>query len=127
VTQRNKGTSAVLRRRHTSRSSPIPATRLRHVVEGYKVHALVVERVVQVVERLAVGVPVVRRRVVLAGQESNVLHFEAGGDLPYAPQPRLALGGVVGRVRQVPGEDDEVRLDIDRVIVAIACSRVTSA
>ncbi len=89
--------------------------RVRDVVEDDEVHALVVEGVVQLAEELLEGLAVVERGVVLAGQIPHGLHLEPAGDVLEALHALLPLFGVVGRVREVAGEDDEVRLLLEAV------------
>ena len=91
------------------------ARRVGHVVEHDEVHALVVERVVRLAEELLVGLALVERRVVLAGHEAHVLHLEFADDVAEFRQALPALLGVVGGVREVAGEHDEVGLLLEAV------------
>lgn len=84
--------------------------RIGDVVERDEVHALVVERIVRGSKVLLKRFAVIDRSVVLAREEVHVLDVQLGNDaleLGHARAPQL---GVVGRVRQIAGEDDEVRL-----------------
>jgi hypothetical protein len=78
-------------------------------------HALVVEGVEGLAEKLLVGGAAVQRGVVFAGHESDRLDLEVGHDGLELRQAAAAFGGVVGGVRQVAGEDDELGRRAQRV------------
>ena len=88
---------------------------VRDVVQRDEVHALVIEGVVRGAEVLLEHAARVLRRVVLAGQEAQVLDLKAARQTLEFGHALAADGGVVGCVRQVAGEDDEVRLRADGV------------
>src|SRR5712691_11850936 len=78
-------------------------------------HALVVEAVVARAEELLPRLPVVERGVVLSRHEANVLVPEALDDVAELGQAPPSLLRIVGGVREVAGEDDEVRLESEAV------------
>ncbi len=89
--------------------------RIRDVVQRDEMHALVVEAVVPVAEHLLVHLAVVQARVVLAGDEADVLALEIRHDGLELGHATLALLVFRGRVRQVAGEHDEVGLVLEAV------------
>ncbi len=91
------------------------AGRIRDVVERDEVHALVVEGVVRLAEELLVGLALVERGVMLAGDEAHGLDLELLDDVAELGEALAALLRVVGRVGQIAGEDDEVGLLRQRV------------
>src|SRR5258706_12945084 len=74
-----------------------------------------VEGVVGVAEELLPRRPVVGRGVVLARHEAYVAVLKPRGDLLEFAQPLAALYTVIGRVREVSREDDEVGRRLERV------------
>jgi hypothetical protein len=70
----------------------------------------VVERVVRFAEQLAVRLAPVERRVVLAGHEAHILDVQLADDLLELGEAAAALLRVVGRVREIAGEHDEIGL-----------------
>ena len=71
-------------------------------------HTLVVEDIVGGTEELLVRRAAVQRGIVLAGHEAHVLDLELADDGLELSQTPTPLDGVVGGVRQVAREDDEV-------------------
>ena len=89
--------------------------RVGRVVENDDVIALVVEGVVQLAEELLIRVAAVFLRVVIARHEADILDLERGDHVADLGHAAAALGGIVGRVRHVAGEGDEIRLSRQRV------------
>ena len=85
------------------------AVRVGYVVERDEVHALVVEAVVARRRRTLVRLAVVEARIVLARNEADVLDLQLADDGLNSLHAALALR-VVGGVREIAGEDDEVGL-----------------
>ena len=73
------------------------------------------EAVVRRAEELAVGLAVIERGIVLAGHEADLFRAQAGDQLLELREAPAPLGTVVGGVREIAGEDDEVGLRIERV------------
>jgi hypothetical protein len=80
-----------------------------------EVHAPVIEAVVAGAEKLLPRLPVVERGVVLSRHEAHVLVPEAFDDVVELGQAPPSLFRIVGGVREVAGEDDEVRLKREAV------------
>src|SRR5882672_1083255 len=78
-------------------------------------HTLAVETVVARAEELLPRLPVVERGVVLARHEANVLVLEALDDIAELGQTPASLLGIIRGVREVAGEDYEVRLELEAV------------
>src|SRR5580658_6172486 len=89
--------------------------RLGDVVERDEMDPFMIELVPRLAERLAVRIAAIKRGVMLTGDEANILDLERGHDFLETRHPGASLSGVVGRVREVSGKDDEVWLQIDRV------------
>ncbi len=90
-------------------------SRKRHIVDRYKVHALVVECVCRVAERFAVGLPPVQSCVMLAGQEANVFDLQRRRDLAEPLHAFAPFRRIVGGVGEVAGEYDEIRHLVDGI------------
>ncbi len=82
--------------------------RVRHVVDGDEMHALVIEGVVCAAEQFAVGGTVVQRSVVLARHVVHHRYLEAGGDVAELRQAAAPFVHVFGDVGQVAGEHHEI-------------------
>src|SRR5919204_4948858 len=78
-------------------------------------HALVVEAVVRRPEELLERRASIERGVVFAGHEANLPGFEAADQLAELRETPAPLVRIVGGVREIAGEDDEVRLWLERV------------
>ena len=78
-------------------------------------HTFVVEAVVARAEKFLPRLPVVERGVVLARHEAQVLVLQALDDVAKLGQAPPSLLRIVRRVREVAGEDDEIRLELEAV------------
>ncbi len=78
-------------------------------------HALVVEAVVAGAEKLLPRLAVVERGVVFPRHEAHVLVLEPLDDVAELAEAPPSLFGIVRGVREVAGEDDEVRLELEAV------------
>ncbi len=78
-------------------------------------HALVVEAVMRLAEIFLECGPIVERGIVFSRHEADSLDVEAADDVAHLGHAAAALLGIVGRVRQVAGEDDEVGRRLKRV------------
>src|SRR5438094_508482 len=94
------------------------APRIGDVVEHDEVHALVIERVLGLAEELLERRGAVERRVVLAREIPLRLHLELPHGVAHVRQALPALLVIVGRVREIAREDDEVGLVGERVHVS---------
>ncbi len=71
-------------------------------------HPFVVEGVVRLSEKLLIGLPMVERGIMFARYEVDGLYLEVGHDIPEFAQPLAAFLRVVGGMREIAGEHDEV-------------------
>jgi hypothetical protein len=83
--------------------------RQRDVVERDEVHAAVVEGIVRLAEGVPEELAAVQARVVLAGNGLDVRDLQAAGDLLKEPHAIRVFSRVLAVVRQVAGEQDEIR------------------
>src|SRR5205085_12047506 len=84
--------------------------RVRHVIDDDEMHAFMLEAVARATEEFLECFSIVERRVVLARHEIQRLHVEVADDLFELGEALSTLDGVIGGVRQIAGEDDEVGL-----------------
>ena len=87
----------------------------RNVVDGHEVNSAVIERVIRFPEVLTKQNAAVERRVVLTGDMQTLLHAQPIGDGPKCLEPLGVLAGIVAVVRQIAGEEDQIRLGIQGV------------
>ena len=73
-------------------------------------NALVIEGVMRRPEELGPRFAAIERCVVLARHEADILVLQPACDLLELRQPSSPLGSVIGGVREVAGEDNEVWL-----------------
>src|SRR6266446_3174193 len=82
--------------------------RVRYVVQGDKMHALVVERVMRLAEKLLIRFTAIEGSVVLARHEADVLYLELADDLLELGKALPAYFRVVGGMGQVAREYNKV-------------------
>ena len=86
-----------------------------NVVDDDEMNALVIEGIVELAEEFLERLALIEGGIVLSGQVVNRLHLEPAGDVLEASHTLAAHLVVVRGVRQVAGEDDEVRLLVEAV------------
>src|SRR5438552_14115876 len=82
----------------------------RNVIDGHEVNSAMIEGVVRFAEVLTEQDAAVEGRVVLTGDMQTLLHAQSIGDGSKCLEPLGVLAGIVTVVRQISGEEDQIRL-----------------
>ena len=88
---------------------------IRDIVENDEMNTIVIECVVEIAEELLVSVAAVQRGVMLSCHETHGLHFELTDDVTELRHALPAYPSIVGGLGEIAGEDDEIRLFIERI------------
>src|SRR4030095_7024164 len=89
--------------------------RIRDVVKGDEMHALVIEGVVKISKEFLVGFTTVKRSVMLSRHKPHSPGPEIADYFAELSHPCAPLFGIIRGMRQVAGEDYEIRLFVEAV------------